>query len=172
MHACSPRGGRSNWVSSRSEHDGAVGMMTVEAAAFSETRCVNSGSWLLPEWRGQGLGREAREAMLHLVFAELGAREARSAAHPDNAPSRAVSRALGYRADGTDTVLGAAGSAIQVIRLLLDRDGWEAIRRTDITVRGAHSPPALRDARGIIHSPRPPCSRRFARVAAALSSRA
>ena len=78
-----------------------VGAMSMVAGDFARMRSAETGSWLLPEWRGRGLGREAREAMLHLLFEGLGAREARSSAHPDNAPSHAVSRALGYRTDGT-----------------------------------------------------------------------
>jgi GNAT superfamily N-acetyltransferase len=77
-------------------HDAPVGAMSMIAGDFARMRSAETGSWLLPEWRGQGLGREAREAMLHLLFDGLGAREARSTAHPDNAPSNAVSRALGY----------------------------------------------------------------------------
>ena len=101
---------RANWSPERwsldlgiypAGHDAPVGAMSMLAGDFARMRSAETGSWLLPEWRGQGLGREAREAMLHLLFEGLGAREARSSAHPDNAPSNAVSRALGYRADGT-----------------------------------------------------------------------
>jgi len=112
-----------------------AGMMGIVGKSFVESRSVSTGSWLLPEWRGQGLGREAREAILHLAFSGLGAREARSGAHPKNAPSHGVSRSLGYQPDGTEMLL-TAGGAREVIRLLLRRDKWEKGCRGDIEIRG------------------------------------
>jgi RimJ/RimL family protein N-acetyltransferase len=132
-------------------HDAPVGVMGVVAEDFARRRSAETGSWLLLEWRGQGLGREAREAMLHLLFEGLGAREARSTAHPDNAPSNAVSRALGYRPDGTEPFSAGgdehrvapapeAGAGAQspgpvtATRLLLTREHWR--RRTDVVLAG------------------------------------
>jgi RimJ/RimL family protein N-acetyltransferase len=132
-------------------HDAPVGAMSMIAGNFARLRSAETGSWLLPEWRGQGLGREAREAMLHLLFEGLGAREARSSAHPDNAPSHAVSRALGYQADGTlhrvapapeveagvqspGPMPAGGDEPVTATRLLLTRERWR--RRTDVTLAG------------------------------------
>ena len=82
---------RANWSAERwsldlgiypAGHDAPVGAMSMIAGDFARMRSAETGSWLLPEWRGQGLGREAREAMLHLLFEGLGAREARSSRAP------------------------------------------------------------------------------------------
>src|SRR3954469_1260435 len=94
------------------------------AGDFARMRSAETGSWLLPEWRGQGLGREGREAMLHLLFEGLGAREARSTAHPDNTPSNAVSRALGYRPDGTLPMPAGGDEPVMATRLLPNPAPW------------------------------------------------
>jgi RimJ/RimL family protein N-acetyltransferase len=115
-----------------------VGMIGAGAQRFASQRSATTGSWLLPEARGRGLGIEARAAILQLLFGGLGAREARSGAHPDNAPSHAVSRRLGYRQDGTEP-FPAADSAepVTMIRLLLTREDWLAAgRRPDIVIEG------------------------------------
>jgi RimJ/RimL family protein N-acetyltransferase len=134
---------RANWSAERwsldlgiypAGHDAAVGVMGVVAEDFARMRSAQTGSWLLPEWRGQGMGREAREAMLHLLFEGLGAREARSSAHPDNAPSNAVSRALGYRPDGTEPFSAGGEESVTATRLLLTREHRR--RRTDVVLAG------------------------------------
>jgi len=61
-----------------------VGEQTVKADRFAETGTVSSGSWLGRAWQGQGIGKEMRAAMLHLVFAGLGAARAESDAWHDN----------------------------------------------------------------------------------------
>jgi RimJ/RimL family protein N-acetyltransferase len=111
-----------------------VGCIGALAREFARTRSASTGSWLLPEWRGQGLGKEARAAILHLLFDGLEAVEARSGAHPENAASIAVSRGLGYRADGTERIVLGDGQAIEQVRLLLRRQEWT--HRADITIDG------------------------------------
>ena len=61
-----------------------VGIQGMSAQNFAVVRSVESGSWLGREHQGQGLGREMREAMLHLAFAGLGAEQALSGAFEDN----------------------------------------------------------------------------------------
>ena len=67
-------------------------------------RSVASGSYLGLAHQGQGTGKLMRHALLHLAFAGLGAREARSEALAGNDASHGVSRALGYVEDGTETM--------------------------------------------------------------------
>jgi RimJ/RimL family protein N-acetyltransferase len=76
-----------------------------------------------------------RAAMLHFAFAGLGAEVARSSAFFDNAPSIAVSRALGYEGDGID-VLNRGGEPVTSVRFRLGREAWEKTRREDITIEG------------------------------------
>src|SRR5205085_12677588 len=84
------------------EVDGAlVGMQDLIAEDFPTFGAVTTFSWLAPEARRRGIGREMRAAILHLAFAGLAAREATSEAFVDNTASNAVSRALGYEENGT-----------------------------------------------------------------------
>ena len=65
-----------------------------------DPRTVNTGSWLGQAYQGHGYGKEMRAAMLAFAFDGLGARVAETEAFLDNAASNAVSRALGYVANG------------------------------------------------------------------------
>jgi RimJ/RimL family protein N-acetyltransferase len=98
-----------------------VGCMGVGAKDFARDRCVSTGSWLLPQWRGLGLGKHMRTAALVLAFDELMALTARSGAHPRNAPSLGVSRALGYEEDGRGYLI-VDGRRVETQRLLLQRE--------------------------------------------------
>lgn len=111
-----------------------VGAIGVMANDFAVLRSIATGSWLLPEARGRGLGREMRAAVLELAFDGLGAIECRSSAHPDNAASLAVSRGLGYLQDGTEMTLVGEGVAMQAVRMRLSREEWT--HREDVTIDG------------------------------------
>jgi RimJ/RimL family protein N-acetyltransferase len=100
-----------------------VGEQVVSGHGFAVLREVQSGSWLGRRFQGRGIGTEMRAAVLHLAFAGLGARAARSAAFEDNAASLGVSRRLGYRPDGEEWV-ESRGAARRTIRLRLDAAGW------------------------------------------------
>lgn len=117
----------------RSSEATPIGCMGMTAQNFPQTRSATSGSWLLPGWRGRGYGKEARAAMLQLLFAGLDGREARSSAHPDNKASLGVSFSLGYAPDGTETLMTADG-AHTIQRLLLRREDWTS--RPDIQISG------------------------------------
>ena len=113
-----------------------VGYMSAHADDFPLVRSATTGSWLLPERRGGGLGTAAREAILHLLFDGLGACEARSDAIPQNDASMGVSRRLGYQEDGTIRKVSGDGQAHTLTRLLLLRAEWERRRRDDIALVG------------------------------------
>ncbi|MEV0091705.1 GNAT family protein [Streptomyces sp. NPDC050738] len=115
--------------------DKVVGRMDLMAKEFATTREVLTGSWLGLAHQGQGIGTEMRAAALHLAFAGLDARSATSGALSDNAQSLGVSRKLGYRDDGTET-LSVRGEAVTLQRLRIDRADWEARRAVDVTVSG------------------------------------
>ncbi len=116
------------------EGDELLGGVDAWASDFPVLRSALTGSWLVAEARGRGLGKEARAAMLQLCFAGLGARVVRSVAHPDNAASVGVSRSLGYREDGTTTSLAGEVEAVEALRFKLTRERWQA--RDDIELSG------------------------------------
>jgi RimJ/RimL family protein N-acetyltransferase len=115
-----------------------VGMQDVGAQHFRAVRSVETGSWLGRAHQGQGLGREMRQAILHLAFAGLGAEEALSGAFEDNAASLAVSRAVGYEENGEARGRRRDGSG-RTIRFRMGRAQWERTRRDDIEIMGLDS---------------------------------
>ena len=56
-----------------------VGVQDMLAVNFAQLRSVTTGSWLGRRHQGQGLGKEMRQAILHLAFAGLGRPKRRSA---------------------------------------------------------------------------------------------
>lgn len=95
-----------------------VGTQGLGATSFAVTREVRTGSWLGMRHQGRGIGTEMRAAVLLLAFDHLGAAQARSDAFADNAASHRLSSKLGYRRDGTNTVV-RRGEPSEDIRLLL-----------------------------------------------------
>lgn len=81
-----------------------IGIQSVGADRFSETRRVGTGSWLGRDWQGRGLGTEMRAAVLHLAFGGLAAEIAVSGAISGNPSSLGVSRKLGYEVVGAHMV--------------------------------------------------------------------
>lgn len=108
-----------------------VGGFGLMAEDFASRRSVKTGSWLLPNWRGRGLGTEGRAALLELAFAGLGARESLTDAHPSNEGSRGVSRALGYEETGRSETAGRPR-----VQLWLPRERWEAVRSIAVEISG------------------------------------
>ncbi|WP_432035494.1 GNAT family N-acetyltransferase [Streptomyces cucumeris] len=117
-------------------HEGAViGRQDLTARDFAVTAEAQTGSWLGRVHQGRGLGTEMRAAVAHLAFEGLGARSLASGAMVENGRSLGVSRRLGYRPDGRETV-AVRGTARTVQRLRLDRAAWEEHRATPVEVRG------------------------------------
>jgi RimJ/RimL family protein N-acetyltransferase len=116
--------------------DGAVvGSQGLEAARFSVSRTVSTGSWVGRAHQGDGVGREMRAAVLHLAFAGLRAERAESAAFTDNPASSAVSRSLGYAEDGTQVKVVQDRARVSV-RYLMTRAAWEASPRVAVAIDG------------------------------------
>jgi RimJ/RimL family protein N-acetyltransferase len=114
-------------------HGVVVGQQTIHARDFAITREVHTGSWLGQPHQGQGIGTEMRAAVLHLAFAELGAQEAVSGAFEHNVASYAVSRKLGYQADGVNRHVVRGTVAIER-RLRLTRGAWEQHRTVPVAI--------------------------------------
>lgn len=112
-----------------------VGMQDLTGKDFSAFGTVETFSWLSPDVRGRGLGKEMRHAVLHLAFEGLGARYADSGAFMDNHASNGVSKALGYQPNGVDWAT-RRGDAGEIIRYRLTRDAWSTGRRDDIELVG------------------------------------
>ena len=115
-----------------------VGMQDVIGVDFNTFRAVTTFSWLAADARGRGIGREMREAALHLSFDGLGAAEATSEAFVDNAGSNRVSESLGYRSNGT-TWATRRGEPALLRGWRITRDEWSGRRRTDITLTGVEA---------------------------------
>ncbi|MBV9921018.1 MAG: GNAT family N-acetyltransferase [Pseudonocardia sp.] len=95
-----------------------VGTQRLGARDFAVTRDVDTGSWIGRRHQGKGIGTEMRAAVLLFAFDHLGAEAARSAANAENPRSLGVSRRLGYRRDGTETVV-RRGRRTEDVRLVV-----------------------------------------------------
>jgi RimJ/RimL family protein N-acetyltransferase len=133
---------RAEWSPEKWAYSGAVyvegrvvGVQGMMADHFGALRSVETGSWLGQAFQGQGLGKEMRQAILHLAFEGLGAEVAHSGAFHDNAASLATSRSVGY-VDNGETVALRRGTADRILKVRIDRAIWEKQRRDDIEIIG------------------------------------
>jgi RimJ/RimL family protein N-acetyltransferase len=119
------------------QHDGElVGVQSLEAEHFPDLRTVDSGSWLVPEVRGRGIGVAMRTAVLGLAFDRLGAVAAISSARTDNPASLGVSRRIGYRPNGVSLTNTPTGVA-ELTHLRLTAEQWrESGLGGEVTVHG------------------------------------
>ena len=95
-----------------------VGTQRLGARDFAVTREVDTGSWIGQRHQRRGIGTEMRAAVLLFAFDHLGAESARSSANTANPASLGVSRRLGYRGDGTETLV-RRGRRTEDARLLV-----------------------------------------------------
>ncbi|GAA1892706.1 GNAT family N-acetyltransferase [Asanoa iriomotensis] len=100
-----------------------VGVQEIGAQHFAVTRTVSTGSWIGRRYQGAGYGKGAREAVLHLAFDGLRAERADTAAWVTNYASLGVSRAMGYRGNGT-TTRAAEDRRVEQVNLTLSRSDW------------------------------------------------
>ncbi|TFD85849.1 N-acetyltransferase [Cryobacterium lactosi] len=115
--------------------DRPVGMVALRGREFPIRREVKTESWLGLAHHRQGLGTEARSALLHLAFAGLGAHSALTEVFQDNAGMQGVSRRLGYRHDGISRDV-RDGQFLISDRLRLNRDDWFATDRMRVDITG------------------------------------
>jgi RimJ/RimL family protein N-acetyltransferase len=100
-----------------------VGQQGLEGDDFAALRTVDSFSFLAPEARGRGWGKQMRAGALALAFGPLAARTAVTSAFRDNAASLGVSRSLGYVDNGTYPHRHGDGVE-EMVHLRLDRATW------------------------------------------------
>ncbi|TXK05576.1 GNAT family N-acetyltransferase [Microbacterium mitrae] len=113
-----------------------VGVQGISTSNYLVTRTGETGSWLGQEHHGRGIGTRMRQAMCAFMFDYAGAAEITSTAFIDNPNSLAVSRKVGYRADGEVRVKRRDEMAISK-RLVLTPDAF--VRGEPITVTGAEA---------------------------------
>ena len=83
-------------------YDGRViGVQGAEAVRYPVLRTPDTFSWLTESVQGQGVGTLMRQAICALFFDELDAHAITSGAYADNPASAAVSRKVGFAANGT-----------------------------------------------------------------------
>lgn len=104
-----------------------VGSQGAGADDWNEHRTASTGSWLGRQFQGRGIGTRMRMLMLHLLFEGLGAAEATTGAFADNPASNAVSRKVGYCADGTEE-MDREGMLALHNRYRMPRDRWLEVR--------------------------------------------
>ena len=115
-----------------------IGTQAVSAKGFQVTRSGHTGSWLGLRHQGQGIGTKMRLMALHLAFEGLNAAEMLSEAFEDNPASNAVSRRLGYTANGS-RVTARDGHSVIENGYRMTRELWNtrpADLRTEITLDG------------------------------------
>ena len=112
-----------------------VGSELLSAAHFAVTRTVTTGSWLVREHQGRGLGKEMRSGALALAFNGLGADAANSASFDTNEASIAVSRSLDYEENGV-SVRALGTSRITELHFRMTRERWYASERPAFSIDG------------------------------------
>ena len=127
--------------------DTVVGTQGMQATDFGVCRVAETGSWLGLAHQGRGIGKEMRAAILHLIFAGLGADRAMTSAFDDNPASLGVTRALGYRPNG-ERWMAVEGRPRRELLFVLERDDWQATRRDDIALHGVEAALPLLGAEG------------------------
>jgi RimJ/RimL family protein N-acetyltransferase len=115
-----------------------TGVQDVSAEEFAARRTVHTGSWLGAAFQGRGIGKGMRHAVLALAFDHLGALAAESEAFETNPASAAVSRALGYEANGR-RIVAPRGERIEAEAFRMTLDGWQARQRPRVEIQGVEA---------------------------------
>ena len=103
--------------------------------AFKITRELGTGSYLIPDARGKGVGTKARHCALALGFNILGASEMVTSALATNIASNRVSEKCGYLPDGKQ-IISDRGQRKVLNRYRLTREQYRASKHPIIRVRG------------------------------------
>ncbi len=122
-------------LATHDENGHLIGLCSLDAEGFPTRRTASTGSWIGRQFQGRGLGREMRQAALHLLFVGLNGERATTRAWHDNTASLRVTRSLPYteevavqeqRRDRPDTMLAFS----------MDRPHWQTVHRNDIELTG------------------------------------
>jgi len=116
--------------------DELIGLQELEGNDFPTLRTVDTSSWLVPEARGTGAGKQMRRAVLALAFGPLEARAAVTSAWHDNSASLGVSRSIGYQPNG-ESLLARGDGADTLVHLRMTRAQWAATGAArEVTIEG------------------------------------
>jgi len=102
-----------------------LGLQELEGNDFPTLRTVDTSSWLVPDARGNGIGKRMRRAVLALAFGPLQARAAITSAWHDNVGSLGASRSIGYRPNG-ESLLARGDGVDTLVHLRMTREQWAA----------------------------------------------
>ncbi|MGL5811399.1 MAG: GNAT family N-acetyltransferase, partial [Nocardioides sp.] len=119
-----------------------LGVQALHARDFPVARSAGTGSWLGRDHQGMGVGTQMRRAVCAFAFDYLGAEEITSGAWLDNPASLAVSRKVGYQANGVRRLRRRTGEVAEHQDLLLTRATFVA-PEAPIEVVGAEGLRAL-----------------------------
>lgn len=111
-----------------------AGTQGFNTSDYLVTRTGETGSWLGREHQGRGIGTRMRQAMCAFLFDCLEAQEITSGAFVDNPASLAVSRKVGYRANGQRRMVRRPGQWQVNQALVLTPETF--VRGPEITVEG------------------------------------
>jgi RimJ/RimL family protein N-acetyltransferase len=112
-----------------------IGLCSLDAEGFTTHRTATTGSWIGRQFQGRGLGREMRQAALHLLFAGLSGERATTRAWHDNIASLRVTRSLPYTQD--DAVQEQRRERLDtMLAFSMTRRQWQTVRRNDIGLTG------------------------------------
>ena len=112
-----------------------VGLCSIEADHFQRHHSAETGSWLGMSYQGRGLGREMRQAALHLIFDGFGARRATTKVWHDNTASLAITRSLPYLQSGSSHHLRRDQPDL-LLHFEMTLERWRTVRRDDIDLCG------------------------------------
>lgn len=122
-----------------------AGNCVVHGVDFPRRRSLGTGSWLGRAYQGVGLGKEMRQAALHLIFGGFDADVAVTRVWHDNTASLAVTQSLPYTQTGTCEEL-RRGRPDTMLEFAMVPEQWAAIRRDDVRLVGVD---AVREQLGI-----------------------
>lgn len=107
-------------------HEGTlVGCQGFGTTDYLVTRTGETGSWLGLAHQGRGLGTEMRRVICAFLFDHLGAHWVTSGHFNDNPASGAVSRKVGYRANGVEHRQRREGELATLQHLILAPDDFD-----------------------------------------------
>lgn len=89
----------SMWAVEETKSRRVIGMINYHHRDLRNRR-VDVGWLMLPGFQGKGLMTEAALALIRYLIDDLGVRKIEALIHPDNKPSRALAKRLGFRLEG------------------------------------------------------------------------
>ena len=109
---------------------------------YAHTGEAGTGSYLAPQYRAHGYGKQARAAIVDFAFSHMGVNHMLTSALVYNDQSNGVSRAIGYEPDGIKLSEVAGGEWHELNCYRLRKEDWETKHRNNfppVTISGEES---------------------------------